>query len=260
MQWVPHLSFVPFNSHLKEKADANLEQRPHLAEVRCFASISNPSQRPGRVLPWCGVSCWSFYINLALKSFCVLFSCCFSSGCVPLQCIVSNEAELTIVLPGSTLIHISKTVFFGNSHVLNWKGAACLPWSESISSFDLNVSAAAARDKCGVFENFFAFLSFQYDSPSSHTQFTHTNSQISTSYVQHLCICFRGEQSQSCLYVGYGKIYFCNGTLSVLIGAFSWQRDTICIMQGSISNCPCIGSAANLSSLWDWGGGRGYEI
>ena len=64
MQWMPHLSFVPFNSHLKEKADANLEQRPHLAEVRCFASISNPSQRPGRVLPWCGVSCWSFYINL----------------------------------------------------------------------------------------------------------------------------------------------------------------------------------------------------
>ena len=151
-----------------------------------------------------------------------------------------------------------KNCFLWKFPCFELKRCSRLPWSESISSFDLNVaSAAAARDKCGVFENFFAFLSFQYDSPSSHT---HTNSQISTSYVQNLCICFRGEQSQSCLYVGYGKIYFCNGTLSVLIGAFSWQRDTICIMQGSISNGPCIGSAANLSSLWDWGGGWGERL
>ena len=39
------------------------------------------------------------------------------------------------------------------------------------------------------------------------------------------------------------------GSLNVLIVAFSWGGDTIHIMQGSISNGPCIGSGANLSSL-----------
>ena len=46
---------------------------------------------------------------------------------------------------------------------------------------------------------------------------------------------------------------------NVLIVAFSWQRDTVHIMQGSISNGPSIGSAANLSSLSD-GREGGYEI
>ena len=253
MQWVPHLSFVPFNSHLKEKADANLEQRPHLTEVRCFASISNPSQRPGRVLPWCGVSCWSFYINLwyCLEILlCFVFLLFFIWVCpVTMHC--EQWGWTDHCFARQHFDSYFKNCFLWKFLCFELKRCSRLPWSESISSFDLNVAAAAeATDKCGVFENFFAFLSFQYDSPSSHT---HTNSQISTSYVQHLCICFWGEQSQSCLYVGYGKIYFCNGTLSVLIGAFSWQRDTICIMQGSISNGPCIGSAANLSSLCDWG-------